>query len=244
MGYLQLARHLGTNRPFYGVQSLGIDGRDTPLESIEAMAAFYLDAIRATQPHGPYHLGGHSLGGRVAFEMTRQLEAAGETVGLLAIVDVGGLGDEELEVPDDTAALAHLVSQLEDHYGVSLDVTLVALTPLDPDARYDLVLSRLTERRLLPPGAGREEAKGFLRVYQANMRAINRYRLTPCTTDITLLATDELRTKYDPATAMGWQPLTTGRVHILPVPGDHMSLLKEPNVAAVAARLTECLDRT
>ncbi len=44
------------------------------------------EAIRGVQPHGPYHLGGWSMGGVVAYEMARRLARAGEKTALLALV--------------------------------------------------------------------------------------------------------------------------------------------------------------
>ena len=67
MGYLALTRQLPGNRAVYGIQSHGLDGRQTPLDTVEAMAASYADAIRAVKPQGPYFLGGHSMGGPLAF---------------------------------------------------------------------------------------------------------------------------------------------------------------------------------
>jgi thioesterase domain-containing protein len=81
-----LSRHLGADQPFYGLQSRGLAAGEEPLATIAAMAAAYRDEIvRAAA--GPYHLAGWSLGGAVAFEVARQLAAAGEEVALLAIVD-------------------------------------------------------------------------------------------------------------------------------------------------------------
>jgi len=54
---------------------------------IEGMAAQYVADIRAFAPHGPYHLGGYCFGGNVAYEMARQLEAQGERVALLAVLN-------------------------------------------------------------------------------------------------------------------------------------------------------------
>src|SRR5256885_14434941 len=59
----------------------------TSLSSIDAIAARCLAAVRERQDHGPYFLGGHSLGGLVAYAMACKLEAAGEQVGLLALLD-------------------------------------------------------------------------------------------------------------------------------------------------------------
>ena len=85
--YAELARRLGDDQPFYGLQARGLEGGLPPRDTIEAMAALYLEAIRAQKPAGPYLLGGWSLGGVVAYEMARQLQAQGEQVALLALID-------------------------------------------------------------------------------------------------------------------------------------------------------------
>ncbi len=85
--YYELACHLGSDQPFYGLQPFGIDGECSPLTRIEDMAAGYIEALRKVQPEGPYFLGGWSFGGLVAFEMAQQLLACGERVALLAILD-------------------------------------------------------------------------------------------------------------------------------------------------------------
>src|SRR5262249_23036704 len=85
--YRDLARALGAQRPVYALQAPGVDGRSAPLQSVEEMAAHYLTAMRTVQAHGPYFVGGWSVGGLVAFEMARQLEIEGEEVGLLALID-------------------------------------------------------------------------------------------------------------------------------------------------------------
>jgi thioesterase domain-containing protein len=77
-----LARHLPSDRPFYGLQ----DGIGNPAQ-IEALAAHYLDEIRTVQPEGPYLLGGVCLGGVVAFEMAQQLRAQCQEVALLALIE-------------------------------------------------------------------------------------------------------------------------------------------------------------
>ncbi|HEY3861976.1 MAG TPA: amino acid adenylation domain-containing protein [Verrucomicrobiae bacterium] len=85
-GYVNLARRLGQDQPVYGFSSRGLDGR-AEFETIEEMAAQYVRDLRAIQPCGPYHLGGYCFGGNVAFEMARQLEAQGEKVALLALLN-------------------------------------------------------------------------------------------------------------------------------------------------------------
>ena len=232
MAYLALARQLAGRRPFYGLQAVGMDGITDPLTDVAAMAAVYVDAIRTVQPHGPYHLGGHSMGGKVALEMARHLEASGERVARLTVVDVPGWAEEAFEIPGDASALTHIVGQIEDHYGCRLDVT--DLAELDEAAQYERVMTRMAEQQLVAPGTSRDELRGLLRVYKANMQAVLRYRPASVRADITAVVSTELAARAPGDASVGWQALTSGRVTVHVVPGTHLSILKAPVVAQVA----------
>jgi amino acid adenylation domain-containing protein len=85
--YHDLANLLGPEQPVYGLQSRGLGDGAPPLYRVADMAAHYIDKIKEVQANGPYLLGGNCFGGVVAFEMARLLEAQGETVALLALMD-------------------------------------------------------------------------------------------------------------------------------------------------------------
>ena len=85
--YIHFGRLLDARQPLYGLVSRGFDGAHAPLDRMEDIAADHLATIRAFQPKGPYHLIGACFGGRVAYEMARQLDAAGERVDLLCMLD-------------------------------------------------------------------------------------------------------------------------------------------------------------
>src|SRR5579863_3226077 len=87
MEFFQLVKHIESENPIYGMQARGTDGTDEPLDRIEDMAQFHIDAIRERQPVGPYFLVGYSLGGLVALEMARKLMESGQIVGLLALLE-------------------------------------------------------------------------------------------------------------------------------------------------------------
>jgi thioesterase domain-containing protein len=89
----ELARLLETDCTIYGIRPPALDGKYAIPQTIEAVAAEYLEAIRQKQPHGPYMLAGYSFGGFVAFEMARQLMASGETVRFLGIIDASKPAD-------------------------------------------------------------------------------------------------------------------------------------------------------
>jgi thioesterase domain-containing protein len=72
-----------------GFESPALTGERFPFTRIETLALRYVTELQRDQPEGPYHLGGYSFGGIVAFEMARHLRRAGAEVALLAIVDIG-----------------------------------------------------------------------------------------------------------------------------------------------------------
>jgi hypothetical protein len=85
--YLGLSRALGEEFAVLGVQAVGLYSDEEPLATIPAMAARYVEALRAVAPAGPYCLGGCSTGSVIAFEMARQLVGSGAEVRLLAAID-------------------------------------------------------------------------------------------------------------------------------------------------------------
>ncbi|WP_244221665.1 non-ribosomal peptide synthetase [Corallococcus exercitus] len=113
LAYAALAKQLGPDQPFYGLQSQGLDGGRPPLDTVEAMAALYVAAVRTVQPRGPYRLGGWSMGGVVAFEMARQLQARGETVELVALIDPSAATDDRVALDVDDARQVAALFQLD-----------------------------------------------------------------------------------------------------------------------------------
>jgi amino acid adenylation domain-containing protein len=85
--YKPMSNHISPDHPVLGIQARGIDGRLDPHTTIEEMAAEYVRIVKSVQPDGPYHLAGYSLGGVIAYETARRLRAAGERVGLVALLD-------------------------------------------------------------------------------------------------------------------------------------------------------------
>jgi pimeloyl-ACP methyl ester carboxylesterase len=81
-----LARRLGEDQPFYALEPYHFDGLQVE-PTLEDMAAAHIQSLRSVQPEGPYLLGGFCNGGLVAYEMARQLQAQGQRVDLLVLID-------------------------------------------------------------------------------------------------------------------------------------------------------------
>lgn len=84
--FARLAKLLGEDQPFYGLQARGLDGKEKPFMRVEEMAAHYIEEIRSVQPRGPYFIGGTCTGGLAAYEIAQQLTAQGEEV-ILAVME-------------------------------------------------------------------------------------------------------------------------------------------------------------
>jgi thioesterase domain-containing protein len=248
-----LALHMGTDQPFYGLQSRGLGPGETPLASLEAMAASYRAEIAALTP-GPYYLGGWSLGGAVVFELARQLAAEGCEVALLAIVDstpgpwppgeAEGAADD---LADDTPWLMEIADYLERLWGVKLGLTQEGLRGLSTDEQATRFLAGL-QGTPFAVKAGPDSLRRLLAVFKSNVRAFRQFRPKPYPGRITLFrpADGSVGPGSHPAAAadptLGWGAHSPLPVEIETVPGDHISALAEPHVGTLAERLRHRID--
>jgi thioesterase domain-containing protein/acyl carrier protein len=244
--YALLARHMGSDQPLYGIQARGFAGGEEPLSSIEEMAAFYLDEIRRLQPEGPYHLGGWSLGGPVAFEMARQLRAAGEAVGLLAVLDGSPGANDEGGRPEenDVDYLLDIAASVGNFWGRPPEISPERPAALGPDEQVAYVAECLAAVEFLPPGTGERQLRQVLAVYRANVQALRAYQAGSYPDGMTLLRAEEPLPGVPAEDDLGWRRIAGGPVDIVTVPGNHLTLLTEPNVHVLAARLKLCLEKT
>ena len=87
--YRGLVEALGADQPVYALQAAGLYGGQAPEQTVEEMAAGYVEQMREVRPRGPYAVAGYCFGGMVAFEMARRLRAAGSR----------GLGPDHAQLP-------------------------------------------------------------------------------------------------------------------------------------------------
>ncbi|MBD3629798.1 non-ribosomal peptide synthetase [Cyclobacterium sp.] len=87
MPFYELTKKMDPDQPIFGLQAKGLDGKEQPLESIEAMAAHYIAEIESKAHQGPYILAGYSLGGIIAFEMAKQWRRSGKKIEALILLD-------------------------------------------------------------------------------------------------------------------------------------------------------------
>jgi thioesterase domain-containing protein len=250
MAYYPLAQHLGTGRgaarPIYAIQGDDEDGERRP--PIEELAGRYVGSIRERQPNGPYLLGGWSFGGTVAFEMARQLRAAGQEVALVALLDTRPPGSSRSTSELDPAeVLAWIAGELARDAGHEPPVSGADLRPVEAEARLALVAERLAEVGVELPEGGIGWVRRFLASFVARIEADHQYRAGPYDGRIALFRAtepepyetlDERVDGDDPIDfEAGWQRLNTQRLTVIPVPGHHSNMVLDPQVAVLAEHL-------
>jgi len=236
--YRDLAHYLGQEQPVYGLQAVGLDGKQAPYKRVEDMAAHYIREIRASQPEGPYLLAAHSSAGIVAFEMAQQLVAQGQKVAVLALLD----------------ASSSQLSVHEPSLGRTLYINLRNLFRLRPKDKLAYIKQRAVwlhgriTRKIAeifnlcmghPPT---EDSHPYALVTETFGQAIRDYVPQVYPGQATLFRTRHQLTGvyYDPL--FGWGSLAVGGLEIHDVPGLHSTMLTEPCVQVLGEKLRTCID--
>jgi amino acid adenylation domain-containing protein len=214
--YYELALQLGPEQPVYGLQSIGIAGEASPLSRIESMAEQYLAAICQVQPEGPYQLAGWSFGGTVALEMAQQLQKRGGSVAFLGIID--------------TRLYSNRLATFWHGSRVFLTSMLPHLGPYISDYLYLRSAPSHSKQ-----GDKTSELKRLLQVFQANVQADSRYRPQRYPGQVTFFKT------ADHDSTWGWGDIAAEGVELHQIPGQHMNVLRPPQVQVLAEKLTACL---
>lgn len=243
LNYNTLARLLGPDQPFYGLQSRGLDGLEEPLTRIEDIAAQFLREIREVQPDGPYYLVGMCMGGVVAYEMAQQLRAAGQEIGLLALLETWSpetVPGRRLRPRGRVVAVLGFVAD-------RLRLYLETLGRLRGRERLRYLLRRLklfTEIIVqcdLFRGAREEFHLGV--VTRANLFALQQYKPRVYPGSVVLFRVEGRKIAPAADYWLAWRKLITGGLEVYSAPGeDSGQMLTEPHVQLIAAQLKICLE--
>ncbi|HEV2735239.1 MAG TPA: alpha/beta fold hydrolase, partial [Longimicrobiaceae bacterium] len=245
MAYAGLVKELGAEQPVFGLRSRGLERDEKPNGTVEEMARDYLAAMREVRPSGPYRLGGWSLGGVIAFEMARQLEAAGETVERLVLIDSRSprLDHPDAKVPRNEL---HLVRMFARDLGLPAN----RLPVPDAEARdggevayLGKVLDAAGAAGLLPRRLDLARMQHLYGIFRINVQAMHEYRPGGYGGRITLLRSRQrpLAERLFRSRAAGWERVARGGVEVRTVPGTHHTMLREPHAAALAREVERAL---
>ncbi|HZJ69356.1 MAG TPA: alpha/beta fold hydrolase, partial [Planctomycetota bacterium] len=233
-----LARALGPDQPVHALQWPGLCGHRQP-ESVEALAAWFVEQLLGQPEPERYVLLGSSFGGVVAYEMARQLQAAGRRVALLVLVAANRPGHPVLR------------SDLRPWTRLSLSLARRWLLPRGGKDRWSRRylalglrerLDRLRfhlDRRLRPDRPIAPFAWRHAYVRELCYRAADRYRPSPYAGRTVIFRNEQsapaelFTTRAD----LGWGELLSGHVERLVIPGVHGQEFSAPGLDVLAREL-------
>ena len=234
--FRELAKALGEDQPFYGIQTIGLDGTQEPPPTVEETARLNIAAMKSVRPSGPYRLLGHSYGGVVVFEMARQLQAIGDEVAGLLLLDTRLRPPQEMEnrtLLADICTLLTTVNRLQ----VRLDMS-------DWEGWSDEECSHSAFTFLSQNGLAidYEQFCTFYRVCKAHIQCYQKYACVPLaqpTKGILIRALRHLESiamihsveQVDDDPDHGWSKWLKAPVAIHDVDANHLGLLEPDYVA-------------
>jgi amino acid adenylation domain-containing protein len=230
--YRTAAHSLGQGIESYGVVvsadeqlMIALHTKTAPRVDVAQLVAEYLAALRKVQPHGPYHLAGVSFGGVLAYEIARNLRDAGEEVRILALLDP--------ILP--SAVRASIKGQFERF--------MKAEGIWNLGSRMARALLDQGQRPAGPQSGAAEpvaEANKLVELRNAAYEdAMGRWEKTApkYAGDVVLFRAKDV-SEYpglaiDPD--LGWRRFMLGKLEIIDMPGNHLGILRAPNVYKLAA---------
>jgi thioesterase domain-containing protein/acyl carrier protein len=205
--YAPLVRSMPPSRPMFGLRPPGLEGECWPMNDLGCIAARHVSEVRRVRPAGPYLLAGTCVGGLIAFEMARQLTAAGESVPFVGLIATG--------------------------LGSGVDGRSCWRKALTDEVRYGVRVLRWAMSRWIRPGASRRHLAAYRRfLVDAQAHARRAYRPGRFDGAITLFVAEDHR--RDPLARQLRICEFAREARLVELPGTTTDLLQLPNVVTLA----------
>ncbi|WP_276879585.1 type I polyketide synthase [Lawsonella clevelandensis] len=239
--YSALVDDLPADIPVFGLERV-----EGPLEE---RAAEYLPAIKEVQPEGPYTLGGWSLGGALAYEVAKQLIAAGDEVAAILLIDTVQPSEPDPGTREELhARWDRYASFIQKTYGVNFQVPHDILDAQGEDGMMKLFAQMAATADLSNTGVSAAVLEHQRASFVDNRMLANLDMETWASVQVpvTLYRAErmhdgaiELEPRYatiDPDG--GWGKIVKD-LTVVPLKGDHLSVIDEPEVGKIARNITE-----
>lgn len=242
--YHALVQHMEKDQPVYAFQARGLNGELVENTSVEEMARAFVKELRQFQPEGPYFLGGFCLGGLLALEAAQQLNAEGQEVGLVVMIQA---------MPPDARRFRPSASLLQRWWyrtkkRISLEVDNLSYG----GKTYFLRRCReLWDRSLARRAIAIDNIRGNrpadrsrlsrLYIFEAlgieHKKAMATYVPRPYGGDTLVFRASKQLEGLMADEWLGWRRILHGNFELCEVPGYQQNLMLEPNVRGLAPAL-------
>lgn len=240
--YMSLSPLFPGDNPVYGCESPFLDNPEDYVYTIEEVSDLYAAAIRKIRPHGPYLLGGWSLGALFAFEVSKRFLRDGEVVQGLFVLDF------KFPVPDENRIMPTMetVEMIGMANGVNVPGKGIWAPATDKAKLHSLQSLRATAKYKMQPmdpaysplntyvvwaGLGLETLLGEIPTGIQEMLESHSDPKTNFRADTMLLWFFGERQKHEGPD--GWDVATRGPVHCSSLPCDHFTMVNKPFVSFI-----------
>ena len=259
LAYKLLAKYLDPELPVYGIRAVGMDDNRVPHNRIDQMAEAYIKEILAVQPKGPYFIAGVCTGGTVAFEMASILSSRGLEVAFLGLIDstarpILSNDSEDISTGETSPTfferyIKHnfVLRGLNNLFGVLKDPKLklndkLSFTKDMVEQLYQKIANKIESITY----RGNEQNLPYrvrrARVFDAGEEALHHY--TPRTyrgSKVILIRASDNPEHIHHNYQLGWDEFITEELEVYEIPADQTTLLFEPHIRTLAAKLNSCL---
>lgn len=243
LNFSNIAMHVDAEQPVFGLQAQGLNRDDEPLDDMKLIAASYIKEITDHNPSGPYAIAGYSFGGYVAVEMRNQLEAMGRKVKMVAIFDTNAVDSQHIKKWP-----VYLFKKVARQLPKFLWIMKSLITKPASTISYQTFLlktffSRASQKFRI---SEKTQVSGFYsqleKIKEKHRLAFNNYELKPFNDQIYLFRAKERVYYVTDFKHLGWKKYALKGVKIYEVPGNHKTMLLEPNSQNFAKALQHALD--
>ncbi|SHO52357.1 non-ribosomal peptide synthetase [Anaerocolumna xylanovorans] len=251
--YVELCKYIDSSYYCWAFNAIKSESIAPQNVTVEELAEKYIEKMLKVRPHGPYEIGGWCVGGTIAFEIARQLEARGEKVSHLILINSNApsrIRKEKVmafETGSEIRLLKQMISlpvkQLSEIS--SLDDIWSVITEYAKKGNMDINLMKQmvpsTILRVIPE-KNSEDARSFV-MYLNRIRSFVNARdsFIPETSvkarGLFIGAEQEMIEDR-----LEWSKYIEEKIQYEEVPGDHVSIFESKNVVGLAEKINEFLN--
>ncbi|MGE5944180.1 MAG: non-ribosomal peptide synthetase [Flavobacteriales bacterium] len=238
----ELSKNLDKEQPAYALEGTRLNDIDDPLNSIEEIASYYIEAIIKVNPKGPYAIAGYSFGGIIAFEMGRQLMTKGKKVSMISILDTYVSPEYYFSSPlrKKLAQINFRNKRRFTFFKEMIESWEKAVMHIN--RKKNFIKEYYLNQKTFKTKEEEEEHKQFVISNAKVSKVAARYQITPSHLKIDLFKAKNNEDFIIDRTYLGWNKVALDGVNVHDIPGNHLNIFTQPNVLEFAKTLQKVLD--
>jgi amino acid adenylation domain-containing protein len=241
--FKDLSNYLGDTCSVYGLQYAGIDSGTLPSETIEAIAALNIDAMKEQHPHGPYFLIAHSFGGMVGYEIAHQLlkKNPKEEVNLILLDSYSPLyGLTGKNTISTSQILANVVNTIYQYIGIENQYTSDEFSTLTIEEVFNNTIGSTLSSNVLNLVPDLDHFTRMIELTEVQMNMQYSPNQSSLNVSITLYKAKDNIQKNP---TLGWEKYSSHEIEVVPTNGEHVNLIRSPYIGEIALGIKQKLVR-